>query len=329
MIRRHAEPGPSRAADESMTLINEVYRRPLDPGYQEAADRRAAGAAPRRTVVGVIALLALAIALGNFATVSAVALRRPAPAVLQARELLESEIRERTTHADEVRRSNAALAAEIAELQNEAASTDDPELFAQLQRDAVAAGVVAVVGPGLRVVLTDGEPKEGDTQDDGSSLVLDHDLQTLVNGLWAAGAEAVAVNGERITSTTAIRSAGAAVLVDSTALSSPYTVEAIGDAPTMQTRLARLPAGQSLAQLAQYGIDVQISAQRRLELPGRGQIALRSAQVLDADGTPSTTAGTTGIASGAPGAPAPEAGALGTGSSDVAGSGRHDGEETR
>ena len=320
MIRRHVVPGPARAADESMTLINEVYRRPLDPGYQEAAARRAAGTAPRRTVRGTVALLVLAVVLGAFATTSAVALRRPTPAVLEARTLLETEIRERTAHADELRRANGELSAQIAQLQGQAASTDDPELFAQLQKDAVPSGVVPVSGPGLRIVLTDGAPVNGG-EEDASSLVLDHDLQTLVNGLWAAGAEAVAVNGERVTTTTAIRSAGAAILVDSTALSGPYTVEAIGDAATMQTGLARLPAGQALAALSQYRIDVRVSAQKTLELAGRGQLMLRSAQVLGAgeDVTHPADAGEA-TASGTQ--------SLGMAWSDVAGSGRPDGEET-
>ena len=289
MSPRHVEPGPARAADESMTLINVVYRSPLDPAYHDAAARRAAGTAPPRTFVRGLALLLLAVVLGAFATTSATALRRPAPAVLEARALLETEIRERTRHADELRRANGLLAAQIAQLQSEAAAADDPGLFAQLQQDAVAGGVVPVAGPGLRVVLTDADPAVVGPDDDGMGLVLDHDLQILVNGLWAAGAEAVTVNGERITSTTAIRSAGAAVLVDSTALSGPYTVEAIGDSATMQTRLARLGAGQHLASLAQYGIQVRMSAERELELPGRGQITLRSARVLGADGDAATT----------------------------------------
>lgn len=319
MNRRHAVPLPARAADESMTLINEVYRRPLDPGYEQAAARRVGGTARRRTVRGTVGLLVVAVALGTFATASAVALRRPAPAALEARALLETQIRERTTRADELRVQNAELAAQVAQLQGAVASTDDPELFAQLQEDAVAAGVVPVTGPGLRIVLTDGEPGEA-TVDDASTLVLDHDLQILVNGLWAAGAEAVAINGERLTSTTAIRSAGAAVLVDSIALSSPYTVEAIGDSAGMQTRMARLSAGQLLASLAQYGIDVRVSAQRGLELPGRGQPMLRSARVLE----PPTQEQTEGDAPASVGP-----GALGGDAGDVAGSGRRDGEETR
>ncbi len=311
-----------------MTLINEVYRRPLEPGYQEAAARRAAGAGPGRSVRGTVVLLLLAVVLGAFATTSAMALRRPVPAVIEARQLLEAQIRERTSHAEELRTANAALSAQIVRLQQEAASTDDPELFAELQRDAVAAGLVPVTGPGLRVVLTDGDPAENAAADDGSALVLDIDLQVLVNGLWAAGAEAVAVNGERLTSTTSIRSAGAAVLVDSTALSSPYTVEAIGDAAGMQTALARTSAGQHMASLAQYGISVRMTSQRQLDLPGRGQPNLRSAQVL---GQESLDAADEGAASDVAAAAATRGrtAVLGSDVDPVGGSVRHEGKESR
>lgn len=294
-----------------MTLINEVYRRPLDPGYAEAAERRAQGGEARRTVAAAAAVLVVAAVLGVVTTTSTLALRRPAPAVLEARALLEDEVTELTDRADGLRRSNADLAAEIAALQAQAASTDDPELFAQLQRDAVPAGVVPVQGPGLRVVLTDGQAPEGASEAEAALVrVLDVDLQILVNGLWASGAEAVAVNGERLTSTTAIRSAGAAVLVDSTAISGPYVVEAVGDAARMQTGLARSEAGTHVASLARYDIDVRMTSERLLELPGRGQVTLRSARV------PGDDEGDGDV----PGA--------GTAADDVAVSGRNDGEES-
>ena len=85
--------------------------------------------------------------------------------------------------------------------------------------------------------------------------MLDRDLQTVVNGLWAAGAEAVAVNGQRLTALSAIRSAGDAILVDYRPLTRPYVVTAIGDPATLQAavrRGARRPALRTLQQT--YGI---------------------------------------------------------------------------
>ena len=74
---------------------------------------------------------------------------------------------------------------------------------------------------------------------------------------------------------TAIRSAGDAVLVDLVALSSPYTVDAIGDAVEHADGARAGERGQHLATLrTTYGIGVQMTSQSRLELPGTGLVTL-------------------------------------------------------
>lgn len=140
----------------------------------------------------------------------------------------------------------------------------------------MTSGAVPVTGPGLRIVLADAPGSD----EDPDTRVQDVDLQILVNGLWAGGAEAVAVNGQRLTSLTAIRSAGSAILVDLVPLIGPYAVEAIGDAAELQTSLARSAAGQHLATLRNtFGITAQVSSQRKLELPGSGTTTLQHADV--------------------------------------------------
>ena len=76
----------------------------------------------------------------------------------------------------------------------------------------------------------------------------------MVNGLWAAGAEAVAVNGQRLTALSAIRSAGDAILVDYRPLTRPYVVVAIGDPRTLQSRFV---AGAGRAGAAHAGAGVR------------------------------------------------------------------------
>ncbi len=73
--------------------------------------------------------------------------------------------------------------------------------------------------------------------------MLDIDLQILANGLWQAGAEAVAINGHRLSTLTAIRAAGEAITVDYRSLTRPYRVEAIGDPHTSQQQFVRDHAG--------------------------------------------------------------------------------------
>ena len=115
--------------------------------------------------------------------------------------------------------------------------------------------------------------------------VFDRDLQTIVNGLWAAGAEAVAVNGQRLTALSAIRSAGEAILVDYRPLVPPYRVEAIGDPDDLQTSFAASTAGAYLQSLQDnFGVSASIEAKSSLTLPGSGSLALRKA-------SPSPTAG--------------------------------------
>ena len=262
-----------------MTLLTEVYRRPLDPGYAEAAARRAAGSEPRRTRRSTAGLVALAVALGLGATAATLALRQPASSVEEARALLESQIEQRSDEVEATQADIAATTEEIAALQDELLGDEGQSVRDQIDADAVQAGVMPVTGRGLRIVLTDAPSDDPDVVDP-SQRVQDADLQVVVNGLWAAGAEAVAVNGQRLMAKTAIRSAGDAVLVGLRPLSSPYTVEAVGDAVEMQTALARASAGQRLATLrTNWGIGVQLTSQSKLELPGTGLVTMYAARV--------------------------------------------------
>lgn len=310
MTSRHGADGglpvaPTRPPDASMTLLTEVYRRPLDPGYAEAAARRAEGKAHPRTARSVSTLVAIAVVLGLGTTAATIALRQPASSVQRAREILEDQIGERTDKADDLQTQIDDLTAEVGTLQSEVLGDDDLALRDAADDVAVESGVVPVEGRGLRLELSDAPSDDPDTQDP-RERVQDGDLQVVVNGLWASGAEAIAINGQRLTSMTAIRSAGDAVLVDLVPLSSPYKVDAIGDPVAMQTALARTTAGQLMSTLrTTFGIGVQMSSQSRLKLPGTGPVTLHDATVLgssESDGsTEPTPDDTTGSTSGADG----------------------------
>lgn len=271
-------PPPAREPDASMSLLNQVIRSPLDPGYRLAADRRARTGARRRTPAARALLALVALALGLATTTATIALRAPEPSVLAARSLLEDQITERTAAVEQQQLDNAALAQEIAALQSSVLALGDSALGDQLAADSVLSGATAVTGPGLRLELSDA-PVDG-LEVDPNKRVQDVDLQIIVNGLWAAGAEAIAVNEQRLTATTAIRTAGSAILVDLSPLIGPYVVTAIGDSAAMQTRLARTSAGQHLATLqTTYEIGTEMSAQRELTLPAARLAVLRSASV--------------------------------------------------
>jgi len=303
--RPEQRPGVRRApVDASMTLLNEVMFRPLDPGYADAAARRAAGGAPPRGRAGAVGLVALAVVLGLVTTAAAVQLRAPQPGVIAARETLEQEILTRQGVAEELSARGAALSAEIEQLQGEALTGASADVLQGLQAEGALTGTQAVEGEGVVVTLDDTSGGLSSDDVDASSLVHDSDLQRVVNALWAGGAEAVAINDQRLTGLSAIRSAGDAVLVDLQPLVGPYRVEAVGDPDALRTSLLRSGTSDFLQLLGtQYGIRSSVTTQSRIDLPGRSAPTLFFAQppdaTVDSDAPAGTTDGTTTDGSGA------------------------------
>ena len=91
-----------------------------------------------------------------------------------------------------------------------------------------AAGLIALQGPGVVFQLQDSTDQPPVGASDGDYLVSAADVRALVEELWLAGAEAIAVNGERVTVATAILDIGGSVLVNSAYLAPPYQISAIG-----------------------------------------------------------------------------------------------------
>jgi uncharacterized protein YlxW (UPF0749 family) len=118
------------------------------------------------------------------------------------------------------------LRAKIGQLEAQGAGSDAlvRQLNDDVQRARVAAGLVALDGPGIVFRLEDsGAPGAG-----ADLLVTARDVRTIVEELWLAGAEAVAVNGERVTVSTAFLDIGGSVLANSAYLAPPYEIRAIG-----------------------------------------------------------------------------------------------------
>jgi uncharacterized protein YlxW (UPF0749 family) len=186
----------------------------------------------------------------------------------------------------------------IAEL--EAAGEGDAavvrDLNRRLEEARVAAGLVALTGPGLVIQLTDSTvpvPPDGSDQD---YLVSGQDVLAVVEELWLAGAEAVAVNGERIAATTAIVDIGGSVLVNSAYIVPPYQVAAIGP-PDMFDRLTASSGFVDFirARAEAFGVGVGYAVQDQVDLPAyAGQVTLRDGRVApspaaDEDGVVTTT----------------------------------------
>ena len=104
-------------------------------------------------------------------------------------------------------------------------------------------------------------------QGDPDGRVRATDLRILVNGLWQAGAEAIAINGRRLTSLSAIVNSGIAIQVNEGPLSPPYVVQAVGG-PNLDADFVETQSGLTFIALAeQFGFVVERDTVSSLLLP--------------------------------------------------------------
>ena len=221
---------PPSAPREPASLFLDITTITVDPAYVEAAARHAStGPPPRRTrLANATAFVAALALLGLLVGVAARQTRLRAPAAARLRDALVTEAERRTSASERLRRTAEELREETAaardrRLQRSAAGRQLAERLAGLE---LVAGGFAVTGPGIEVRLSNAGDAGSGPADEGK--IRDVDLQQVVNALWAAGAEAVAINDSRLVATTPIRSAGGTIVVNFRPLSPPFTVSAIG-----------------------------------------------------------------------------------------------------
>ncbi|MGH2684096.1 MAG: DUF881 domain-containing protein [Actinomycetota bacterium] len=154
------------------------------------------------------------------------------------------------------------LRAELESVQREVGSFGDQAgtIRGRIEELGVAAGTVGRSGEGITVTLDDSSAVRSPTGDPNDLVVHERDIQTVVNALWAAGADAVAVDGERLTSTSAVRCAGNTLLLHGTVHSPPYLVTAIGD-PGLGVEVERQPGMDRLrADVEAFGLGFEVDS---------------------------------------------------------------------
>ena len=263
-----------------MSLLVDIATQALDPGYAAAAERRtAAGLPPTRARAALVSAAVLAASL--LVVLAAVQAHRGAPAATRTRDRLLSQVQARNAGLATMQQRLNTARADATRLETLAlASTKTGErVSGQLAAEELAAGTVAVNGPGLRVSLDDAAQ--------GPNRVLDRDVQAVVNALWAAGAEAVAVDGQRLTAESAIRQAGDAILVNFQPVTAPYDVQALGDPVALDASFGASPAAARMRAYAQlYGLRFDYSRASSLTLPAAAALSLRYARVASVGGHP-------------------------------------------
>ncbi|HET8988034.1 MAG TPA: DUF881 domain-containing protein [Humibacillus sp.] len=296
-------PPEGRRPDASMTLLTSMLERPLDPSYQAAAARRrAAGEAPATSTRTVIVFVMMLLT-GLLFAVGAQALRPKPTAAATVRDELVSRIEALQTHSTQQEAKVTSLSKQVRDLEDltlQQSGSDD--LTTQIKQLEISAAAVPLHGPGLTLTIDDAPSVDADanagTRPSGGfqeGRVTSGDLQIVVNGLWGAGAEAIAINGHRLSTTAAIRFAGQAIIVDFRPLARPYVITALGDPQGMQQIFEPSFAGVYLDQLTQeYQIRSSLRTSDDLTVPGDTSPRLDHARPLTGavGSTPSLTSGT-------------------------------------
>ncbi|SNU01332.1 Uncharacterized conserved protein YlxW, UPF0749 family [Ruaniaceae bacterium KH17] len=193
-------------------------------------------------------------------------------------ELLE----ERAVTLEELETDVAALRAQrdsALELQNPEVPVVSPALISAVDEEAVA-------GPGLRVRLWDAPSVTDSSVDPNDLVVHQQDIEAVVNALWAGGAEAMTLQGQRITTTTAIRCVGNVLLLHGRQYSPPYAIEAIGNQAALQDALAAAPEIQIYQQwVDMVGLGWEVTRLSAIEAPAYDGPRQVTRAVVDEEGS--------------------------------------------
>jgi len=288
-----------RASD----FLSEMFRNPLDDGYAEAARRRAERGPDsfRRKLTGRAGRALVLVATGFLLVVAYHQTVAGRPESSRVRAGLIADVRQRQQETDRLQQQADQLRYEVSRQRDQALAAAGTDAGA-INRLELGTGTGRVRGPGTVVRLVDAvapvDPVTGKPATKNLGVVLDRDLQKVTNELWHDGAEAIAVNGERLSATSTIRTAGSTILVDFRPISSPYLVSAIGP-EDLDQRFTDSRTGQLFRAIAnQYGMQVSVDRRGDLTLPAAPDPQLHYAQPVPS-ATPSTPV------SGPPGSPVP------------------------
>jgi uncharacterized protein YlxW (UPF0749 family) len=232
----------------------------LDADYAAVAARRAATGGPPEHSAGrgrpTLALLAVLVVFGVLVVTAAVQTSRNADQSAVSRETLVKQADAGKAALNRRQALVRALQSQIATLQarNLDATRQGRAVAQQLDRLGVLTGSRATTGPGIQVRVDDAPGAASPERQ-----VQSQDLQKLVNALWTVGAEAISINGQRLTSLSPIRDAAGSVTVNFRSISRPYTVSAIGSPQQMGARLLDTAGGRAWVALqSNFGLQFTI-----------------------------------------------------------------------
>ena len=142
------------------------------------------------------------------------------------------------------------------------------------------AGTTAVKGPGVVLEIEDSKKMISSTDNTNLYIIHDEDVLKVINELRAAGAEAIAINEQRLISTSEIRCAGPTISINNTRISAPYEIKAIGNAKNMENAIKM--RGGVAESLSVWGIQLNVHKDENIIIPAyKGAVQFKYVTALE------------------------------------------------
>lgn len=147
-------------------------------------------------------------------------------------------------------------------------STQDAEKNEKLRKYQILLGTTDVKGEGVVITVADNNSVElSDSFSSiyiADSIVHDGNLVAIVNELKAAGAEAISINGKRITNESCVTCAGNVIQVNGEKVGSPFVIKAIGSKDLLYGEVTKKEG--TLYRLKRYGVITNITKEDNVEI---------------------------------------------------------------
>jgi uncharacterized protein YlxW (UPF0749 family) len=209
---------------------------------------------------------------------SDIRVERPA----QLRDLVQNE----ANKIDKLENNLIDIQSEIEEITNGTARSEIQSTQVKIEQLSPVAGFTSMVGPGLVITLNDAPQvdlsiPENERPDVNDLLIHQEDVQSVVNALWAGGAQGVSLMGKRVIATSAVKCVGNTLLLHGKVYSPPFRIEAIGDVTKLTKSLRDDPNVAILQDYVDlFGLVYEVQRAALIELPPyEGSLLLDNVQV--------------------------------------------------
>ena len=259
--RRHAE-------EDSLRLIDDLTNRPMDVLY---SDSRLTTKKRSPVSIWTTRILVFLICIAVGAAGSVFVRQLSTDPRKEVRKQLASQLTDQTKQASDLTKEVNDLRSQV---ESESKSVANWSLNQTLRDDEMVNGTLPVQGEGITLTVANPLAVSGDNADsslpreNGSQIrvVTDSDLQLLVSLLWQSGAEAIAINGNRLGVQTSIRTAGTTILIGVNSVQSPYRIEAIGNPAALSKAVDKTTQTTLYDDFKKAGIYPQVSRSKSITL---------------------------------------------------------------